>query len=154
MLNLSAKDTSLSIEVRGYQFPDATMDGWDSEWLQVYGSAGCGQGNWRFSDSCLTTFELDHLAAWLRGVPTGGPVREIEFTEPCLRFEHVERSDGDVLVVRLSQEASPPWANGSQRFGDGVALEFPFSALNFETMSSAVSEMCGKYPQRARGNAV
>jgi hypothetical protein len=153
MLNLGAKDASLSIEVRGYQFPDSAMDGWDSEWLQIHGSAECPQGQWRFSDPCLTTFELAHLAAWLREVPTGGPVREIEFVEPCLRFEHVERSNGDVLIVRLSQEASPPWATESQRYGEGVALEFPFSTLNFVTLSSAVAEMCGKYPQRARGNA-
>lgn len=153
MLNLGANDASLSIEVRGYQFPDAPMGGWDSEWLQVHGSAECPQGRWRFSDPCLTTFELAHLATWLRGVPTGGLVREMEFVEPCLRFEHVERSDGDVLIVRLSQEASPPWATESQRYGDGVALEFPFSALDFETMASAVSEMCGKYPQRTRGDA-
>jgi len=85
--------------------------------------------------------------------PAGGPERALEFTEPCLRFEHVERADGDILVVRLAQEASPPWATEAQRFGEGVAFEFPFSGLDFKTMSSAVAEMCGKFPQRARADA-
>ena len=153
MLTLSAKDVTLSLDVRGYPFPGSASDGWDSEWLQIAGSAGCEQGRWRFSDPCLTTFELAHLASWLREAPASGPKRELEFTEPCLRFEHVERADGDILVVRLAQEASPPWATEAQRFGEGVALEFPFSVLDFKTMSAAVAEMCGKFPQRARANA-
>lgn len=153
MLTLSTEDVTFSLDVRGYLFPDTASDGWDSEWLQIMGSAVCEHGRWQFSDPCLTTFELAHLASWLRDVPIGGPERELEFTEPCLRFEHVERADGDILVVRLAQEASPPWAAEDQRFSEGVAFEFPFSVLDFETMASAVAEVCGKFPQRARPNA-
>jgi hypothetical protein len=153
MLTISAKDVTLSLEVRGYQYPDTTMDGWDSEWLQIAGSAGCAKGRWQFSDPCLTTFELMKLAAWIRDVPAGGPERELEFTEPCLRFEHIERADGDVLVVRLAQEASPPWATEAERFREGVTLEFPFATVDFNNLASTVAEMCAKFPQRAGANA-
>jgi hypothetical protein len=153
MVTISAKDVTLSLDVRGYQFPEATMDGWDSEWLLISGSAECAKGRWRFSDPCLTTFELVKLAAWLRDAAAGGPERELEFTEPCLRFEHVERADGDILVVRLAQAASPPWATEVERFREGVALEFPFLTLDFSTIVTTVAEMCGKFPERARANA-
>jgi hypothetical protein len=154
MLTLSSPGAHLSLEIRGYQFPDTAADGWDAEWLHVSGLVEVPRGRWKFSDPCLATFELAQLGEWLRDVPVGGPERELEFMEPCLRFEHVERSEGDVLVVRLAQEASPPWATEAQRYRDGIDLEFPFSALDFEKLAAEVRAMCRRFPQRSRSNAV
>ena len=96
---------------------------------------------------CLCTFELQSLAAWLRDVPVGG---QLNFTEPNLRFEHVERSDGDVLLVAFSQESSPPWATEGERYGEGYALSFPFSLNDFAAASAALQNMLLKWPIRTR----
>jgi hypothetical protein len=96
------------LKVLGYQFPEIKNNEWDSEWLIISGEVLCAQGRWRFRAPCLCTFEVQTLAAWLCDLQVGGPEREIGFTEPNLRFEHVEKQDSDALLVGFSQESSPP----------------------------------------------
>jgi len=140
----------LRLEVLGYQFPEIKDDEWDSEWLIISGEVSCAQGRWSFNDPCLCTFEVQTLATWLRDVPVGGPERELGFTEPNLRFEHVERRDGDVLLVSFSQESSPPWATEDQRYGEGFALSFPFQLNDFSSAAAALESMLLRWPVRAR----
>jgi hypothetical protein len=150
MMRLIGKDEELHLEVLGYQFPETEDDEWDSEWLIIAGSVSCARGRWRFRDPCLCTFELQALATWLRDVPVGGPERELAFTEPNLRFEHLARSDGDVLLVAFSQESSPPWATEGERYGEGYPLSFPFSLNDFAAASTALQNMLLKWPVRTR----
>jgi hypothetical protein len=149
MLILSGSDSRIELDIVGYQFASAKHDGWDSEWLQVSGRAESPRGRWKFNDPCLTTFELKALASWLREVPVGGPDRELSFTEPNLRFEHVEEPGGDALFVWLSQEASPPWATEVERFQEGYVLRIPFASINFVEAAEGVERLCQKYPERA-----
>ena len=149
MLELSGPDSRIELGVVGYQFVSVAHDGWDSEWLQISGRAESPRGRWRFVDPCLTTFEMKALASWLRDLAAGGPDRELTFTEPNLRFEHVEEEAGDFLYVWLSQEASPPWATEAERFGDGHALRIPFASINFAGAVQAVEKLCQEYPERA-----
>jgi len=149
MLTLFGPDTVFELDILGYQFASAPMDGWDSEWLQVSGRANCPNGQWKFTDPCLTTFELVALESWLREAPVGGPNREIGFTEPNLRFEHVEEHAGDTLYIWCSQEASPPWATEEQRYGDGFTLRIPFSSIDFSAAAEAIGRLSHSYPVRA-----
>jgi len=86
----------------------------------------------------------------LRGYATfeSGPERELCFTEPNLRFEHVETSDGDMLAIAFSQESSPPWATEGERYGEGYALSFPFCRNDFAAASSTLDGMLLKWPIR------
>jgi hypothetical protein len=138
----------LYLEVLGYQFPETKDDKWDSEWLIIAGQISCPRGRWKFREPCLCTFELQALAAWLRDIQVGGPERELCFTEPNLRFEHVETSNGDQLLVAFSQESSPPWATEDERYGEGYALSFPFCLNDFVTASAALESMLLKWPIR------
>ena len=149
MLTLSGPDSRLELDILGYQFASVAHDGWDSEWLQISGRAQCPRGRWKFADPCLTTFELQVLASWLRNLPAGGLDRELSFTEPNLRFEHVEEATGDVLYVYLSQEASPPWVTDDERFGEGYALHLPFASICFSEVADVVESLCRKFPVRA-----
>jgi hypothetical protein len=150
-MNLIGKEgEELHLEVLGYQFPENTDDEWDSEWLIIAGDVSCARGGWKFRDPCLCTFELQALAAWLRDVRIGGPEREIGFVEPNLRFEHIEGSAGDFLLVAFSQECSPPWATEGERYGEGYALSFPFSLNDFVVASAALENMLLKWPVRTR----
>jgi hypothetical protein len=138
------------LDVLGYQFPEIKDNEWDSEWLIISGEAMCAQGRWTFRDPCLCTFEVQTLAAWLRDVRIGGPKREIGFTEPNLRFEHIERRDGDILSVAFSQECSPPWATEDQRYGEGFELSFPFQLNDFTAAATALESMLLRWPVRTR----
>ncbi len=144
------EEEELHLEVLGYQFPGIEDDEWDSEWLIIAGQVSCTRGRWKFREPCLCTFELQALAAWLRDVRVGGPERELCFTEPNLRFEHVETSDGDVLLIAFSQESSPPWATEGERYGEGYALSFPFCLNDFAVASSTLGSMLLKWPIRTR----
>lgn len=149
MLTLSGPDSRIELDIFGYQFASVAHDGWDSEWLRVSGRASSPRGRWKFTDPCLTTFELKALASWLRDVPVGGPNRELGFTEPNLRFEHVEEAAGDYLYVWFAQEASPPWATDAERFGEGCFVRIPFTSISFVEAAEAVDALCLKYPERA-----
>lgn len=147
---LGSEGEELLLEVLGYQFPGTEDDEWDSEWLIIAGQISCSRGRWKFREPCLCTFELQALAAWLRDIKFGGPKREISFTEPNLRFEHVETSDGDLLLVAFSQESSPPWATEDERYGEGVALSFPFCLNDFAAASVVLEGMLLKWPIRTQ----
>jgi hypothetical protein len=140
----------LHLEVLGYQFSETKDDEWDSEWLIISGLVSCARGRWKFRDACLCTFEVQALAAWLRDVRVGGPERELCFTEPSLRFEHVETSDGDQLLVAFSQECSPPRSTDDERYGEGYTLSFPFCLNDFAAASAALESMSLKWPIRTR----
>jgi hypothetical protein len=149
---IGSEGEAFRLEVLGYQFPGLKDNEWDSEWLIISGEVLCAQGRWRFRDPCLCTFEVQTLATWLCNLQVGGPEREIGFTEPNLRFEHVERQDGDALLVGFSQESSPPLATDDQRYGEGFALSFPFQLNDFTAAAAALQSMLLRWPVRTRKN--
>lgn len=138
------------LDVVGYEFPEITEDEWDSEWLIVAGEVSCARGRWKFRDPCLLTMELEALASWLGELQAGGAEPELVFIEPNLRFKHVEGIEGDAVSVAFSQEASPPWANDSERYGNGHALTFPVSSNDLGAASTALLGMLLKWPIRTR----
>jgi hypothetical protein len=79
-----------------------------------------------------------------------GSERELNFTEPNLRFEHVKRSGMDVLLVAFAQESSPPWATDDQRYGEGFVMSFPFQLNNFKAAAEALQRMLLQWPVRTR----
>jgi hypothetical protein len=151
MFTLGESRPRIDLTVQDYQFPgmDGARDDFDPEWLRVHGRVECEEGAWEFSDPCLLTSELVSLAAWLRGIPVGGPQRELSFLEPNIRFEHVEEAGGDKLYVWLSQEASPPWATEEERFGSGVPIRIPFAVIDFAAAAKSVESLCRRFPEKA-----
>jgi hypothetical protein len=151
MLILGARSPRFELTIQDYQFPGmvGARHDLDPEWLRVKANVECDDGTWEFTDPCLLTSELASLAAWLREAPVGGPQRDISFLEPNLRFEHVEEVGGDHLYIWFSQEASPPWATDEKRFGSGVPIRFPFSAIDFAAAASSVESLCKRFPEKA-----
>lgn len=133
----------------GYEFPGITEDAWDSEWLIVAGEVSCARGRWSFRDPCLLTLEVEALATWLAELRLGGARSVLAFIEPNLRFTYVELGGGAVSVA-FSQEASPPWANDDERYGEGCALTFPLSCNDVAVASAALQSMLRTWPTRTR----
>ncbi|QGV82311.1 WapI family immunity protein [Streptomyces ficellus] len=111
-----------------YQFPTATGDPHDDNWLVVRASVTTPDGARSLTDPCLLTDEAQQLAAWLRAVAAGrvpaagraaaprqpggedGLSADLTFIEPVLAFRLAGRSeDTAVLHVHLSAAGEPPW---------------------------------------------
>ena len=146
MLLLASQNARFSLNIINYQFANAELDGWDSEWLQVSGDVVCPLGSWKFLDPCLTTFELKGLAEWLTELKASRAESHIDFTEPNLRFAHLKRPDGDILELHVSHEASPPWLEPDERL-DGYSLHFPFSSINFNDAAKSVKTLYELFPE-------
>ncbi len=139
-------DTRFELDVVGYQFPDAELDGWDSEWLRVDGVVSCDRGKWTFRDPCLTTFELKALADWLRSTPTEGSGKAIGFTETNLSFARPSLVEG--LVISFAQECAPPWATEQERYGEGFSIRFPFGLNECTALALGLEKILEKFPVR------
>jgi len=140
-------NTWFELDVVGYQFPDAELDGWDSEWLRVAGVVSCDRGKWKFSDPCLTTFELKALADWLLSSPNETSGKAIGFTEPNLSFAHAGRTSG--LIIAFAQESTPPWATEQEKYGEGFSLTFPIELNDCTALAMGIENILEQFPVRA-----
>lgn len=119
----STDGTEIELRPVRYQFP-ATVGSepgeWDANWLVVRGRVRLADGqHWRFEDACMTTWEAEALARWLRRVAAdeviaspfpAGEGHLLAFTEPNLAFSLAEtRDEFRTIRVHFSFEASPPW---------------------------------------------
>lgn len=87
MLLRDQSDKAVELSIVGYQFEKAS-DEWDKNWLVIAGHVRLADHEWQFCDPCLTTWEAEALAEWLRAASATQPDdTSLSFTEPNLRFE-------------------------------------------------------------------
>jgi hypothetical protein len=142
----TSEESTLELQILGYQFPDIHED-WDANWLIISGSVTHPKGSWRFSNPCLTTFELEQLAEWLDGVAHGIPEPDSGyFTEPCLEFRFGSEPQPTIKVA-LAHEGSPPWLTGDDRL-EGITLRFPIPQNDPVQLARAAREFLAKFPER------
>lgn len=123
---VSSDGDELNLSIVGYQFPDAEDPRQRFSWNMVEGDAVHGHQRWHFRWPALTCAEPPVLVRWLRAVAAwaevgpgggGGPApAALEFTEPNLSFEVLDRSvaTGVALRVGLDLELRPPGATGAR----------------------------------------
>jgi hypothetical protein len=119
---LEGANGSLRLRLLRYEFPEIIDDKWDSNWLVVFGEAHIDGRRWRFESACLGTIEVGALADWLHKVANGDEVDEIDFIEPNLEFDLIERSH---VRVSFALESAPPWVDGydfDNRIGFDVTI--------------------------------
>lgn len=121
----------LTIQVTGYQFPDAPDPAKRFSWHMVGGEVQCQDGSWRFHWQALTCAESPRVSAWLTDVADAvtrqralpGPLR---FLEPNLEFRAFAADEGRVQVlVSFDLEFQPPW---HQRHGAADPFTLSFTA--------------------------
>jgi len=69
VLLASLDGASVELRPTRYQFPAEPPEpgDWDANWLEVHGRVRTTAGvTWTFDDPCLTTWEAEELATWLR----------------------------------------------------------------------------------------
>src|SRR5262245_20140283 len=108
-MKLAAPDgQSLEMQIRGYQFPELETEQYDSNWLIIEGVATHPEGNWRFIDPCLLTYELRELADWLSELAAGRSLSDkLDFIEPNLGFEPTRVAEQPLLRVYFELESRP-----------------------------------------------
>jgi len=138
----------LKLTIEGYQFPEIETDEWDSNWLIIAGEAVIDGRAWSFRDSCLTTFEVTRLAAWLDAVASCLPTHPFcGFTEPNLEFS---RPDRHSIWLGFALESAPPWANHRDEwYTYGVRL--PVDASLHEAAANLRCQLA-RFPLRGPGS--
>jgi hypothetical protein len=140
--------TSFELVVLRYEFPDVTEDRWDSNWLVVSGKVTTDGQSWRFTDPCVTTFELSELADWLDNLAgTAAEPSDCAFTEPNLTFSY---SPAPIprIVVRFAHESAPPWLNEGDARLAGMTIDFPLAALDVAAVAQDLRNILLEYPIR------
>lgn len=140
-------DYSFTMSVAGYQFPSLTTIPYDSNWLNIRIDVRHPDGDWTAADPALLTYEVQELADWFRDLATGGrSKRNIDFLEPCLKFDVVWNEDSsEDLNVTLAHWFTPPW---SKDLNDKVQLNFPLATINLVKAAVDVERELAEYPQR------
>src|SRR5687768_10492609 len=67
-MDLRGPDQALTLNIVGYQFPDADDPRKRFSWHMIDGAAVCPQGEWTFRWQALTCDESARLSVWLRQV--------------------------------------------------------------------------------------
>ena len=140
--------TTLELAIDGYQFPESG-EYWDANWLVVRGEVEHPRGSWRFRDPCLTTFELEQLAAWFDRVAAGEADPDSGyFTEPNLHFEYAT-TPHPAIDVKLAYESAPPWLTEREERFDGAVVTFPVRFNDPGVASRSLRALVDRYPVRA-----
>ena len=156
LLNDADGPNRLTIQVTGYQFPDAPELAKRFSWHMVGGEARCGEGSWRFHWQALACDESPRVSAWLRSVADAvarqgalpGPLR---FLEPNLEFRALAAYKGGVqFLVSFDLEFQPPW---HKRHGAGEPYTLSFT-MHEEHLRNAARQWDAErapFPDRLTG---
>ena len=143
-MKLVGQNSSLDLVIVGYQFPDITEGGWDSNWLLVKGIACLDGKKWEFVDPCLTTLEAQRLANWLEATAqfeNTGPY--CDFVEPNLQFS---RRRPNIVRISFALESQPPWADDEDDW-DKHGFEVPVGPALLAA-AKQMREQLRKFPIR------
>ena len=137
---------SWTLSVLDYEFPRAgpRSDKWDRNWVRVRLRWEDGTDSWERSDPALTTWDVRELVRWLRGHLIG----TIEFLEPSLAFERVERTSLAMLLDHgLRPPASAQWTDAGDTSAP-VKVEFHSPPSDFVAAALSLAATAKEYPPR------
>jgi hypothetical protein len=139
-------DHSVTLTITGYEFPNAEgLDEFDANWLVIRADVRNDDGNWRKSSACLLTSEVAALADWL-----DSPGGELDFIEPNLTFECIDRSADEArLIVWFELELRPDWANSGVAGQRDLSADLTVSRSELTQASRELRDQLAAFPSRA-----
>lgn len=116
---------SFELWVVNYQYRDNKTDEYDSNWLTIGIRLRGFRTEWITSDPSLLTWELKSLTDWLQNILTGNmEEKEIEFIEPNLKFELIDKADDNFKVrTHLTLESKPGWYTEDETFSFDLVVD-------------------------------
>lgn len=156
LLNDVGGPNRLTIQVTGYQFPDAPDPAKRFSWHMIGGEARCQDGAWRFHWQALTCDESPRVSVWLAEVADAvtrqpalpGPLR---FVEPNLELQAFAADKGRVqILVSFDLEFQPPW-HERHWAGDPFTLSFTMSEADLRQAATQWDAERAPFPHRRTG---
>jgi hypothetical protein len=141
----------LALSLVGYQFPDETVDPWDSNCLLVSVRVVTPNGTWEVVDPCLTTWEARQVALWLSAVARGAMVRPTStLSEPNLTarvgLDPLNPSRFQLRVC-FELENRPPWAP-TVAGGRNLCVDLDVGAADLASAAASLRGDLARFPQR------
>lgn len=143
-MNFQSTCNGFHLQLLGYQFPHATVERYDANWLTVEGTVRHAGGVWSFRDPCFLTWEVAELVAWLDGLERRSAGSEIAFMEPNLAFAWIP---GDTLRISFAAEAAPPQDQRLQGDGD-FSLMFSVRPQSLKRAARELHAQLARFPER------
>lgn len=142
----------LDLSLVGYQFPDETVDPWDSNWLLVSVRVVMRAGTWEVVDPCLTTWEAKHLVRWLVTAATRDPAAaQVSLTEPNLSVSATAVPGADdrvVIEACFDLELRPPWPGPSEGGGGSLCIDLDVERADLARAAASLLADLVRFPQR------
>ncbi len=152
MLLTSTNHFELALHVVGYQYPDNADDKYDSNWLYVDVRLRNSHGIWRAIIPHLLTWEVRHLAAWLRLLADGQPVPErMGFIEPALVFA-LDRRDDQALTLWVwfwLKGRHRTWIEASDPTVRKIKVKLHLRKADLAIAAASLLDELGQFPERA-----
>ncbi len=147
----SRNDPRVELSILGYQCPSIVDEQHDANWLMVQARVNADEGQWKFTDPCLLTWEVGWLTEWFGLIGEGDMRRkEIGFLEPVISFQLREwQPDEIVLRVEFCLEGMPPWLQESKEIDEPYPVELRLTAADLRAAASALSYYLERFPPRA-----
>ncbi len=142
----------LALSIVDYQFPEETVDPWDSNGLLVAVRVVTPNGTWEVVDPCLTTWEARQLTSWLSAVARGALVRPTStLAEPNVTAQVSTDPLHPVSRFRLrvcfELENRPPWAP-SVAGGRNLCVDLDVGAADLAAAAADLRDDLARFPQR------
>ncbi|MGI9022721.1 MAG: WapI family immunity protein [Acidimicrobiales bacterium] len=139
--------SELGLSIVGYQFPEETVDPWDSNALLVAVRVVSPHGRWEVVDPCLTTWEAAQLASWMTAVATAPDRAAPSVVAPNLSVSAVLNGPRILLTACFELEERPPWLV-SVAGSDELCVELDVSSADLVVASGALRAGLAHFPQR------
>jgi hypothetical protein len=142
----------LALSIVDYQFPDETVDPWDSNGLLVSVRVVTPHGTWEVVDPCLTTWEARQLAQWLAAIARGAMRRPTStVSEPNLTArvttDPADPRSGFQLRVCFELENRPPWAP-TVAGGRNLCVDLDVGTSDLAAAAASLRGDLARFPQR------
>ena len=129
------------LDIDGYEFPNAD-EYYDSNWLIVSVRCSYNDDQWEARDSCLLTFELKNIKAWLNAIILGAHEEYLTFMESELAFKY--KADSEILSIALNYNLHIRESKHETPY----VMKFKLRKHEISYIVNAIDKLINKYPER------
>jgi hypothetical protein len=142
----------LELSIVDYQFPEESVDPWDSNALLVRLGVVSPEGSWEVVDPSLTTWEAARLASWMGGVArvdAGRRIRPLAEPNVTVTAEVAAAGDGSRRVrlrACFELETRPPWLRAAA--GSLLCVDVDVAPADLVAAAASLRAELARFPRR------
>lgn len=139
---------TFELKILGYQFPDNTDSKWDANWLNIQITVDSKEGKWNKTDPSLMADEVKTLSEWLSSVSQSKSSKILDFTEPNLKFENINKDHNTVVRIYFELELRPSWNQKGWVGDDSFFIELTLDKNELLIAAHDLQEVLKLFPYR------